>query len=340
MEQDVDDDAISGDDELAAFTQAQEAKQALIEVAVKQAVEKLQKAILGIGSQEGHPDTAFIKPLQELYKYMQQKVQALADEEGPFRCLPDSDGPRGEVASAQGHLICLYKPFFAEGITSSEQADYLIHESVHSCLKVPDYAYLWQQIFRFLPLEFRLKNPDSYVAIVRTCSKEALKTPNSGDNKNDYTLGMIQHICYRGSILLKQCEAQWDLRNAELVPEPLQSLKALYSQDSDEQRKSRITLGTLSIVQQLPFIISSGKLRLLFDEPLPSKVETAQGKVENDVVTVQYIEATTVAPYIAVLVKVLMIFKFERANAIAVAKVLDALTDRCLIPRIKDPSSL
>jgi hypothetical protein len=340
MEEDVNDEAISEDDELAAFTQAQEEKHVIITVALKKAVEKLQKAILGIGSRENHPDTAFSKPLQELYMYMQLKVQALADEEGPFRCLPNSDGPQGEVASAQGHLICLYKPFFAEGVTSSEQADYLIHESVHSCLKVPDYAYLWQYIFRFLPLEFRLKNPDSYVALVRTFSKEAIKTPNSGDNRNDYTLGMIQHICYRGSTLLKQCEAQWDLLNAEIVPEPLQSLKALYPQAQEEQIKGLVTLGQLAIFQQIAFIISSEKLQLLFDKLLPSKVDDAQGKMENGVITVQYIEATTVTPYMAVLVKILMIFQVEKGKAIAVAKALDALTDRCLIPRIKDPSSL
>lgn len=340
MEQDVDDAAISEDDELAAFTKDQEEKQALISVALNKAVDKLQKAILGLKSKEDHPDTAFVKSLQTLYAYMQQKVQALADDEGPFRSLPNEDGPRGEVASAQGHLICLYKPFFAMGVTSSEQADYLIHESVHSCLEVPDYAYLWQHIFRFLPLEFRLKNPDSYVAVVRTFSEEVVKTPNSSDNKNDYTLGMIQHICYRGSILLQQCASQWDSRNKEMVPEPLQSLKALYPKAQEDEIKGLITLGTLSIVQEIAFFISSGKVQLSFDKPLPNKVDDAQGKLEGGVITVQYIEATTVSPYLAVLVKILMIRKLEKAKAIAVAKALDSLTDRCLIPRIKDPSSL
>lgn len=340
MEQVIDDDSISSDDGLAAFTQAQLEKHSIVAKALQKALEKLKQAMSVIQSQKDHPETPFLKNLEGLLGYLERKAKALEEDEGPFRCLPNDDGPQGEVASAHGHLICLYKPFFVEGVTTSKQADYLIHEAVHSFLEVTDYAYLWQHIFRFLPLEFRLKNPDSYVAIVRAYNEEDILTPNSGDSRKDYTLGMIQHICFRGTKLLKQCETQWESLKTLTVPEPLNSLKALYSEASEETLKGYILIGKFPVFDMIVSAISSNKVQLSFDEPLPTRVDDAQGKVENGVITVQYIASTTAAPYIALLVKILMLFQLEKGKAIAIAKALDALTDRCLIPRIKEPSSL
>lgn len=337
MEQEVDDEAITSDDELAAYTRAQEEKQPIIAAALEKAVEKLKRAIAALKMQTHHSDVAFVEPLEQLFAYMLPKVEALANEEVPFRSQPDEDGPQGEVASAQGHLICLYKPFFATGVTSSQQADFLIHESVHSCLKVPDYAYLWQHIFRFLPLDIRLKNPDSYVAVVRALNQETIVTPNSGDTRNDYTLGMIQHICMRGFNLMKQCQAQLGSLSSEAIPVPLSLLKHLYPEAKEEQIKGLVTLGMLSYFPTITSTISQGKVHLVFDEPLPTKVDEAGCKIETGVITVSYIASTTVAPYMAILVRILMIYGLDKQKAIAVAKALDGLTALGLMPRVKDP---
>lgn len=338
MLDEINDDALSSDDELAAFTQAQEEKQALIAKALNLAVAKLKQTIIGLKEKSSSIEAAFLTHLPGLLTYLEQKVQALQNEEGPFRALPDQDGPGNEVASAQGHLICLYKPFFASGVTSSQQADYLIHESVHSHLKVIDYAYIWQHIFRFLPIAIRLKNPDSYVALVRSFNGEASGTPNSGDDLNDYTLGMIQHICMRGKKLMEECRTQWDSLNSDIVPEPLRSLKALYDKYTEDQLKALVTLCTSPATTQIASAVNMGNLLLVFSKPLPAKVDDAQGKIENGKIIVSYIETTASAPYIAILVKILLLYSFDKQKAIAIAKALDALTARCMDMTVPGPS--
>jgi hypothetical protein len=315
----------------SAFMGNQDSFQPVILAATKFALQKLQAAIEGLTKASDDPDRPMLDDLKQLYTYMQRISGDLQEGEGPFLCFPNEDGPiPEEVAAASGHFIQLYKPFFAADMNSQKQADFLIHESVHSCLKVTDYAYKWQHIFRFLPIEIRRKNPDSYVAVARRFFSEAIETPHGSNEVYDYTVGMIQHICYRGSQLIKRAQ-QGD-------PDVLRVLQQINPEYKDEQFKALYTLGTSKQLVTVVSSISKGTFHLEYPRPIPAKLSEASVVVQEDgTIRVSYIKPEKSRPYMVILMKVLEGTNVYGKWNIPVVKNLDEVTIRCLMPALDGP---
>ena len=204
-----------------AFEQTQKAYMPTVMRALAKADEKISAAIEAISMAGNTEDQRYIKNLQEVNKYLQRKG-ALYDE-GHFLCSPSEAGDINELAhSKKDGTIELFKGFFDS--LETIQADLLVHEAVHSVFKVPDYAYMWQQIFRFLPVETGLQNPDSYVAVIRKHTGEAVETPTTHPDNEGYDkiLGQIQNICMRGGAMMEVCQKQLE---AQEMGDPLATLR-------------------------------------------------------------------------------------------------------------------
>jgi hypothetical protein len=317
--------------ETQAFFKAQEKYTPLVIETLKLADKKLQKAISLLKVAKDDPEIAFLEPLKAIAAYLVERAQEQEKGLGVFLCLPDQNGPNElEIATATETCINLYKPFFADSMTASKQADVLIHEAVHSCLKVTDYAYDWQHIFRFLPLATRLKNPDSYVHLVRKLYGETTQTPHSDDTKYDYTVGMIQHICFRGSFLLQGMQKG--------APGPEEILKTLRPKYDSEQHKALTTLVTSSSIRLIVSTITRGKVKLITVAPLPSKLVDVKASIDKDgIISVSYMQPAESMPYVGILARILQELGYDK-SAVPVAKFLDEATSRWHMAPIKEPS--
>jgi len=316
--------------ETQAFFKAQEKYTPLVMETLKLAGKKLQKAITTLTGAKDDLDVVFLDPLKAIAAYLAARAQEQEKGLGAFLCLPDQLGPNEmEIACATETCINLYKPFFAESMTASRQADVLIHEAVHSCLKVTDYAYDWQHIFRFLPQAIRLKNPDSYVHLVRRLSGETTVTPHSDDTMYDYTVGMIQHICFRGSFLLQGMQ-----KGAPGPEEILQTLRPKYD---NEQHKSLKALATSRSISIIVGTITGGKLKLITVDPLPTKLADVKASIGKDgTISLSYMKPAESMPYVGILARILQEFGYDK-SAVPVAKFLDEATARWHMTPIKAP---
>lgn len=317
--------------ETQAFFKAQEKYTPLVLETLKLADKKLQKAISVLKVAKDDPDVVFLESLQAIALYLAARAQEQQKGLGAFLCLPDQLGPNEmEIACATETCINLYKPFFADSMTASRQADVLIHEAVHSCLKVTDYAYDWQHIFRFLPQAIRLKNPDSYVHLVRKLYGESTVTPHSDDTMYDYTVGMIQHICFRGSFLLQGMQ-----KGAPGPEEILQTLRPKYD---GEQRKALKTLATSRSISLIVSTIIGGKVKLTTVEPLPTKLTDVKASIGKDgTITVSYMKPAESMPYVGMLARILQELGYDK-SAVPVAKFLDEATARWHMAPLKAPT--
>jgi hypothetical protein len=324
-------EAAAQEKETQAFFKAQETYTSLVTETLKLADKKLQKAIIMLKAAKDDPDVAFLEPLQAIAAYLTERGREQEQGLGAFLCLPDQYGPNElEIASATETCINLYKPFFADSMTASKQADTLIHEAVHSALKVTDYAYDWQHIFRFLPQAIRLKNPDSYVHLVRRLYGETTVTPHSDDTIYDYTVGMIQHICFRGSFLLQGMQKG--------APGPEEILRTLRPKYDSEQQKALTTLGTSRHISLIVSAITGGKMKLITLDPVPSRLADGKASVDKDgTITVSYMKPAESMPYVGMLARIVQELGYGK-SAVPVAKFLDEATARWHMAPIKEPA--
>ncbi|HEY1349076.1 MAG TPA: hypothetical protein VGF67_05570 [Ktedonobacteraceae bacterium] len=324
-------EAAAQEEETQAFFKAQEKYTSLVMETLKLVDKKLQKAIAVLKTLKDDPDLAFLEPLKAIAAYLAERALEQEKGLGAFLCLPDQVGPNElEIASATETCINLYKPFFAESMTASKQADVLIHEAVHSCLKVPDYAYDWQHIFRFLPQAICLKNPDSYVHLVRKLYGETTVTPRSSDTLYDYTVGMIQHVCFRGSFLLRGMHKG--------APGPDEILRTLRPKYDSEQQKALITLGTSRDINLIVSTIIGGKIKLITVDPVPTRLADVKASIDKDgTITLSYMKPTESLPYVGILARILQELNYGK-SAVPVAKFLDEATARWHMAPIKEPT--
>jgi hypothetical protein len=269
----------------------------------------------------------FKENLNKIHLYLIKKASKY--DEGHFLCSPGKKGPANELAhSKSGGAIELFKGFFES--SASVRADLLVHEAVHSELKVPDYAYMWQPIFRFLPIETHLKNPDSYVAFLRESNKEKVKTPKSENDKNDRVVGMIQHVCMRGAAIIGICKNQLDQFDNKNVPEPLFTLKKFRS-NYDKIQLTFLIEEALKAAPVVSQMVISNQITINIKKLNPKTLDDASGQLNKDYITVDYIDSDAVEPFVAILAKILMILKYEKKLAKAIALSLNEMADKRLM---------
>ena len=306
--------------ELLTYEKEQAACKLTVTSALDMALEKLRVAVRALGGLKDER-AAFAEPMSVLLSYLSKLAASHAEDIGQFRCLPNQDGPSTfELASTLGGIVTLFKPFFA--LPPTRQGDILIHESVHACFGVTDYAYLWQHIFRFLPIETQLKNPDSFVAVARTLAGEGVETPNSGHHEHDRTLGLIQHICFRGLPILSTCKAQ--IESFDNAPPPLATLKQL--RDNYSKGQLVTLLDKAKHADPIASLIAANRIQITSPPQVPTKLDEGTVELKEGKFQVTYIASTAVAPHVAILAKLLTVMGCSRPEAVAVAKALDEMT--------------
>jgi hypothetical protein len=293
----------------------QEANKTIVLEAVKLALSKIASA------NDRIPDQ-FKPNLARIDGYLQAK--AANYDEGHFLCSPEKDGNNNELAHSKANGdIELFRGFFEAG--SSRRADLLVHEAVHSVLHVPDYAYMWQPIFRFLPIQTQLVNPDSYVAALNRANNEAVETPDTGHDVNDRVLGMMQHVCMRGIEIMNVCENQ--LPQFDAPPQPLFTLKNFRPNYSEVQLRTLIGYAK-NYGSRVSGLIVGKKIIINHKNPAPISVDAATAVLAGGVITVDYINSEKSFPFVAILARIFNCLGLELAESRSLALTLNALADQ------------
>jgi hypothetical protein len=174
-----------------------------------------------------------------------------------------------------------------------------------------------------------LKNPDSYVHLARKLYGETTETPQSDDTRYDYTVAMIQHICFRGSFLLQGMQKG--------APGPDEILNTLRPKYDSEQQKALKTLATSNKISLIVSTITRGKMKLTTVEPVPTRLVDCKADLGTDgTITVSYMKPVESMPYVGILARILQEFGYGK-SAVAVAKFLDEATASWHMAPIKDP---
>ena len=308
------------EDDYAIFSRVQKEKRATVMAAAGLAITRINQVLSSAGP--------FKSNLAAIQKYISSRAQNY--DEGHFLCSPTEDGPANELAhSKSSGTIELFKGFFES--SSTVKADLLVHESVHSLFKVPDFAYIWQPVIKYLPPEVQLKNPDSYVALLRGVLAEEDQTPVLDVNPAyNFALSMIQHVAMRSSDLMAVCKNQLYSFDDQALPQPLSLLKVFKNSLNKEEITSliKLSIGYSAILNNL---VLGNKVKIVTKTPIPTKMDDAEVSDVDGTLNIDFIQPDSRAPYVVLMAKIMQSQGLNKSWAAACATSMDYLVSQTLV---------